>query len=57
MKHTTKEVMLQFLYLKLQESKAIDEDGNVKEQEVVDLGCDCHLTVAEVYELISHFEG
>lgn len=52
----TKEVMRHFLYSKVEESGAVDAEGNVQEQEIVDLGNDCQITVAEAFELISLLE-
>ena len=53
---TTKEVMLHFLYSKIDESNAVDEDGNVKEQNVIELDEEHHITVAETYQLIGLLE-
>ena len=51
-----KKVMCQFLYSKIEESGAIDNEGNVREQEIIDLGGDHQITVAEAYEIIGLFE-
>ena len=51
-----KEVMRQFLYSKIEESGAVDKEGNVQEQEIIDLGKDCQITVAEAYQIIGLLE-
>ena len=56
MNQTTKEVVLHFLYSKIEASGAIDEDGNVKEQFIVELDDEHHITVAEAYQLIGILE-
>lgn len=54
---TTKEVVCAFLYSKIDAVGAVDEDGNVKEQETIELDDKHHITVGEAYQLLSLLEG
>lgn len=54
---SAKEVVCAFLYSKIEASGAVDKDGNVQEQFIVELDDEHQITVEEAYQLISILEA